>query len=117
MGKFIKGHPIKNRDIYFYDHKIYVSGNYLSLEYINEEGKVKHNRLITVEGIENLYYTEGEDYFVEIGGDSILVVSLINKIQDLFGVELPFEKAYTLNIVQLAEFVKNKQGQINESDN
>ena len=48
------------------------------------------------------------DSFFELGGDSLLATTILHKIQDVFGVELPLRAIFELQTVKaIAEIIDN----------
>jgi len=46
--------------------------------------------------------------FIELGGDSLLATTILHKIQDVFGVELPLRTIFELQTIRaLAEAIDN----------
>ena len=48
------------------------------------------------------------DSFFELGGDSLLAITILHKIQDVFGVELPLRTIFELQTIKaIAEAIDN----------
>jgi acyl carrier protein len=53
-------------------------------------------------------YVGRNDCFFELGGDSLLATSILHKIQDVFGVELPLRVIFELQTIKaIAEVIDN----------
>jgi len=49
-----------------------------------------------------------DDGFFELGGDSLLATTILHKIQDIFGVELPLRAIFELQTIKaIAEAIDN----------
>ena len=53
-------------------------------------------------------YIGRNDGFLELGGDSLLAITVLHKIQEVFGLELPVRAIFELQTIQaLAETIDN----------